>query len=836
MSRWACSEDPFSRDACRLRLLDSYGWLAVCGVGILYPYFATGLTPFLPVLGILVLAADQALICSRVSGDLRRGAGRPRAGGNPPENGQALGAMKGAQRAAAASDGRGVQPKEGPPVPREKRLLAEDARLGKPLSRGLWWRGFALGLLFPALQLSGLLDAQKALTGDEPAYLLVSLSLLRDGDLVMDNQYRERQWREFGTRRYGVFAHKGLDGQRYPHHNIGLSVLLLPAVGLGLGDPVRLALLARGFMALLGALAAAELVLLAFCVSGSRRMAIWTVSVACLTVPFGFFGTQLYPEVPAALVVIAVYRRILVGGGFSLGRIASLGVFSGSLVWLHFKYLPLLILLGCFSLWRLWRAGALGVALVARVRRLAVFLLGIAMPVALLVAFVHSIYGVWSPAVVRSGVGGNVGLLADGIGIWGHLIHGGLSFLGYFLDQRIGLLLYSPVYLLALWGLVLLWRRERLQAVEFVLLGLAPILTYSWAYWSMGGYTPPNRPIVPGIPFLAVLAGLGACALGSWHARRLRDLLLGLSLAVSVALLFHNDALYHPMSIRSQAARNQLLAYHGPANFDLTRWLPAYLGESLNFWPNLIFPVGVVLLGGFLLRLASCPELASRLVARRSEGHFHQERGEADTPKQVVAGFNLSEDDFEAGRPPAPPIETVMKTPRKSGDEIPGLRLRRSWPGHGQELWWSRLVLGGALSLMLLIRWDAVARTPLEVERSQVPSALVLAGTGWVEPDGAVWVGGGEQVRILVRDPGGSSLECVVSVPGPNRILLRSGIVRKVLETAKPGIARIDLHGAWRLRRGGRKFLLLEVATQRGWMEPEGRRDLGVRLFFQKVD
>ena len=54
------------------------------------------------------------------------------------------------------------------------------------------------------------------------------------------------------------------------------------------------------------------------------------------------------------------------------------------------------------------------------------------------------------------------------------LVHTPLSFLGYFLDQRIGLLVYTPAYLLAVPGLAMLWRRSRLAALELVALGLTP--------------------------------------------------------------------------------------------------------------------------------------------------------------------------------------------------------------------------------------------------------------------------------------------------------------------------------------------------------------------------
>jgi hypothetical protein len=528
------------------RRLDAYGWLALCGLDLLFPWFAARLVPFLPALGLLLLAADRAWIASACRGRLRQG-----------------------------------------------------SRIEGWPARRLWLAGALLGLVVPGLQLSGLVDRHKSFTGDEPAYLLVSLSLLEDGDLVLNNQYRGRQYRRFGTERYPVFAHPGLDGRLYPHHNAGLPALLVPAVAAGLGDEARLALCVRGFLACLAALAAGEIALLGLALGGGVRAGLWSAAFAALAVPFGFYGTQVYPEMPAALLAAMAYRRILgFGAGGGLRAAAWAGLAAGLLVWLHYKFLPLAALLGLLGLLR-----------PQRLPQRLLFAVLLAAPVGLFLLFVHATYGTWSPNALQLGARAAGEAAPVVLGAMGErLRHTPLNFLGYFLDQRIGLLIYAPAYLLAVPGVAVLGGTSRKRAAELLALGLTPLALYAWIYWSMGGYGPPNRPAVPGVPFLAVLAGIGAASARGWAARRLRDALLFPGLMASAALLLHHDALYHPMSVRSEGARNMLLTYHGPAGFDLTRLFPAYLGQSLNLWPNALFPLGTAALGALLLWVWRRPE------------------------------------------------------------------------------------------------------------------------------------------------------------------------------------------------------------------------------------
>src|SRR5262249_30345951 len=101
-------------------------------------------------------------------------------------------------------------------------LDAAGRRIGRPLV-------FAVSL---AAYLSfGTLWARTiGIGGDEPHYLMIAQSLLVDGDLQIENNHNNKEYRAFfGGPLRPDFMVRGRNGQIYSIHSPGLSVLLLPA-------------------------------------------------------------------------------------------------------------------------------------------------------------------------------------------------------------------------------------------------------------------------------------------------------------------------------------------------------------------------------------------------------------------------------------------------------------------------------------------------------------------------------------------------------------------------------------------------------------------------------
>jgi hypothetical protein len=181
--------------------------------------------------------------------------------------------------------------------------------------------------------------ANPGTTGDEPHYLLVAESIAFDGDVDMRNDYasRERTLRVVNVfpLDYNVQAAVYKDsGELRPLHGVGLSALLAPAVGLwGLTG-------ARVVMVLIAALLAHQLYLLLADLGLRRRyrIAAWISVAFCM--PVLPFVSQIYPELPGALLVVFVLRIILRRSA-SPWALAFGSLAAAALFWLHVRYFPI---------------------------------------------------------------------------------------------------------------------------------------------------------------------------------------------------------------------------------------------------------------------------------------------------------------------------------------------------------------------------------------------------------------------------------------------------------------------------------------------------------------
>jgi hypothetical protein len=199
-----------------------------------------------------------------------------------------------------------------------------------------WIAPFVLAF---AAYLTVQLTAEPGTTGDEPHYLLVAESIAFDGDVDLRNDYasRERTLRVVNVfpLDYNVQAAVYKDsGELRPLHGVGLSALLAPAVGLwGLTG-------ARVVMVLIAALLAQQLFLLLADLGLRRRyrIAAWISVAFCM--PVLPFVSQIYPELPGALLVVFVLRIILRRNpstwALVLGSLATAALF-----WLHVRYFPI---------------------------------------------------------------------------------------------------------------------------------------------------------------------------------------------------------------------------------------------------------------------------------------------------------------------------------------------------------------------------------------------------------------------------------------------------------------------------------------------------------------
>jgi len=349
--------------------------------------------------------------------------------------------------------------------------------------------------------------------GDEPHYLVISQSLLADGDLQIENNHEGREYASFfaGDLRPDYLT-RGANGAIYSVHAPGLPALLLPvyAVAGYLGSVV--------FVCLVGALAALAMFDLAEALAG-RRAAVLTWVAACFTIPFVPYSWLLFPEVVGALLVAwAALWIAKPPGGPRVGTWFWRGVALALLPWLHTKFAIFLGVFATVIVLRMWRR---------RFTAAAAFSLPIFLSLAGWFAFFYVIYGTLSPTAPYGEY--------RAYNIYPANIPRGL--LGLLFDQKFGVLFYSPVYLFALAGAWMMLRRAELRWLGVALLGATALFvgqtTELYMWW--GGNSAPARFLVPIVPCLAPMIALAvAKTRGAW-SRALLGAWLATSLAVAAA-------------------------------------------------------------------------------------------------------------------------------------------------------------------------------------------------------------------------------------------------------------------------------------------------------------
>jgi len=368
------------------------------------------------------------------------------------------------------------------------------------LGIGLLRRGWITRLLStgppPLASLIGLVAIVTGLgllatpTGDEPHYLIMTQSLLREGDLDLRDNYERLDYLEYYD--YVIAdPHVTYDADGWhPVHNFGLPMLIAPAFAVGGRAAVVLVI---AIMSATGVRVVWSLLRRA---GASYRAAGIAALTVALTLPFASMAGQIYPEVPAFLLVSVAIWAIFAP---SMKHWDLLGLFVvlAVLPWLHLKYTALSL-------------GLLVAASIVHRRRdvLPKFALGAVVIIASVTALVAT--SLWLFNIPVPGLSAVVPQGAGGI-TWQDLISAHflasplVGMAGVLFDQQSGLLLASPIFALAVPGLITLrpWR-PLATAVIFLSVYLPAGL---WGVWHAEGSSP-ARFLLPTVPVLAL--GLAA--------------------------------------------------------------------------------------------------------------------------------------------------------------------------------------------------------------------------------------------------------------------------------------------------------------------------------------
>ena len=440
-------------------------------------------------------------------------------------------------------------------------------------------------------QLTGfILIAQGAtFTGDEPFYLMTTTSLYKDGDINIANNYDQQDYFSFYSRKdfprlkLGIYGREGRRGKGYiyPINLPGISVLMLPFYWLSRFFSGRwLTFIIKTGLAVWASLLGLQLYLYVRERWENERLSLGLWALYSFSAPVLFYAIHLYPEIPVALLALFIFRKMTGRSSLSLFTLILCGALLGLLPWLGLKYTFFfwpLFLISLYFLVREHRAGA----------RIAAFIMPALVSMALFYVFVHDLYGTFSPIAVYEGVMTPGRAEAFKQVLLGIPLRARLdSLLDYFLDQRDGLLLYSPIYLFAFLGFVELWRRRRRDFWCFLIIVLPFLLNYA-LFTHRQGASPQGRVLAP-------LSWIGAIALGEFLVHNRRPAFTRLfvaaaaaGLAVAAVQLAHPTYLYQPTTHEFTSRPGDLFVYLSNIRFFLPPLLPSFIKvDNTRYWPN----------------------------------------------------------------------------------------------------------------------------------------------------------------------------------------------------------------------------------------------------------
>jgi hypothetical protein len=430
-------------------------------------------------------------------------------------------------------------------------------------------------------------------TGDEPHYLLISHSLLRDHDFDLANNYARKDYSGFMLFGGEIAPHvvTGAEpGRLYSFHSPGVAFLLLPFYALGgLLKGKAFIFVIRLGMSLWAALFSVQVYLLARREWGKEGLAVRLWFFTSFISPVFFYAIHVYPEIIVAFLSLAAYRLLRHSPTLTSSKAALCSLCLASFIWFHaLKYIALFVPLYAYGFWMILKKSRSRIGLS----------LYLVIPAAVILIYLqlqHALYGTYSLFAVswaRPTTGTEEGLLKfAGSVLFQIPLRDRLETLaGYFLDQRDGLLLYSPLFFFALLGAWEMFKRKRRDLL--ILLFLAgPYVLLSAFLTQRTGYAPQARPLVAVIWALVIGLGYFLNHNEKTAFSRLANCAAAASLLFTFLLLRHPVNLYQETTRGATQRGGGLFYLLSNLHFDLTRWLPSFLKVEDRSWlPNLVWP------------------------------------------------------------------------------------------------------------------------------------------------------------------------------------------------------------------------------------------------------
>lgn len=400
---------------------------------------------------------------------------------------------------------------------------------------------------------SGFLFSPFPITGDEPHYLIITKSMLSDGDINLWNNYQNKDYLEFYPGELDSHARPGRKSlkHQYSRHMPGLPVLLLPSyfIGTNIGkfissltknhihEKETLIFMVRLFMCIFTALLSWIFFLLVQDLLKNRKSSLLSWLIFSFSTPLLFYSHMIYPEVPAALIVILIFWRIIKKQEFTSLSSGMIGAGIALLPWLGVKYSVLALGILCLFLFSYIKSKKV------KLTNILCTISPLILSFLLFLFYLQSIYGTLSPLSIYEGTAENNGFMLSKF-FHLNLVEFFRCGLGYLFDQRAGILSYTPVYIFFIPGFLLMLKKMKKETFSLLF-----IFSLYWAFCSLGyywgGYCPPGRTLLPVLWIMALLMAYAFAKNRNRKSIIITKILILLSFLMTLIFVNNPKLLYH---------------------------------------------------------------------------------------------------------------------------------------------------------------------------------------------------------------------------------------------------------------------------------------------------
>lgn len=430
-------------------------------------------------------------------------------------------------------------------------------------------------------------------SGDEPHYLLITHSLLQDGDFNVANNYANEDYSAFMPEGVKLDVHIAPGSNGHSFHSSGLSILLLPFYALGLFfSNGAIYYFVRFGMSIFGALLGIQLFLFAIQEWKNEKIAMILWFSFCFSVPIFFHSQHIYPEIILALFSLTIFRMLQFTEMWTKSKLVFIGLLLGSFLWLHaVKYMFILIPFFLYVLWTLLKE--------QKIRsKIVYFLAGPILLVLLHTLFSYTAYGSLSPFSVS--LKGST-TSTESLSLLKEFFSEGSmkirweTLLGYFFDQRDGLLMYAPIYFFGFLGMIELGKKNLHKLLRILFLTAPYVLGLAFLT-QRGAYAPPARTQVAVFWAMGIFMGYFLVH----NAKKIFTYAFSGALFCSyifVFVLLKNPwALYQSTTSGETQRAGDLFLHLSNLHFYLPQFLPSFLKIENRGWiPNTIWILAFVL-------------------------------------------------------------------------------------------------------------------------------------------------------------------------------------------------------------------------------------------------